>query len=269
MSSDKRRKVQYDLSAYSNNRYAVVKQTFAKRFPTSSSKLRTPVLIDKMEKVRDTRQKEGDTRFFIRHNITDTTEAETFFNTYERMAITYTLNSSSGIKDTELDQIQRRLNLDPVGIKDPDYGDQELYTIHTTIQVAPSTDASAAASATAPAGPPTPAITRSRSGTSTTVPSTSSGPPSTGPTPSLVNQTEYQKTQLCTKLAYCQRQVYIFLRANLGEYMDFTARNLFKAHMERETDGRIKDDSINDVNFFDKDKRYPWEEIKTWVIKTM
>ena len=269
MSSTKRRKVQYDLSAYSNNRYEVVKQTFAKRFPTSSSKLQAPVLIDKMEKIRDTRQKEGNTRYFIRYNITDTTEAETFFNTYEKMAVTYTINSNSGIEDTELDQIQRRLILDPVGIKDPDYSDQELYTIHTTIQVAPSTDASAAASATAPAGPPTPAVTRSRSGTSTTAPSASSGPPPTGPMPSLVNQTDYQKTQLCTKLAYCQRQVYIFLRANLGEYMDHTARNLFKAHMERETEERIKDNSINDVNFFDKDKRYSWEKIKTWVSKTM
>ena len=269
MSSSKRRKVQYDLSAYSNNRYEVVKQTFAKRFPTSSSKLQAPVLIDEMEKVRTARQKAGNTRFFIRYNITDTTEAETFFNSYEKMAVTYTINSNSGIEDTELDQIQRRLHLDPVGIKDPDYSDQELYTIHTTIQVAPSTDASAAASATAPAGPPTPAVTRSRSGTSTTVPSASSGPPPTGSMPSLVNQTEYQKTQLCTKLAYCQRQVYIFLRANLGEYMDFTARNLFKAHMERETEERIKDNSINDVNFFDKDKRYSWEKIKTWVSKTM
>ena len=37
--------------------------------------------------------------------------------------------------------------------------------------------------------------------------------------------------------------------------------------MEGETDERIKDDSINDVNFFDKDKRYPWEDIKTLVIK--
>ena len=135
--------------------------------------------------------------------------------------------------------------------------------------MAPSTDAIAAASATAPAGPPTPAVTRSRSGTSTAVPPTSSGPPPTGPTPSLVNQTGYQKAKLYTRLAYCQRQVYIFLRVNLGEYMDFTARNLLKAHMERETDERIKDDSINDVNFFDKDKRYPWKDIKTWVIKTM
>ena len=163
MSSDKKRKVQYDLSAYNNNRYAVVKQTFAKRFPTSSSKLQAPVLIDEMEKVRNTRQKEGDTRFFIRYNITDTTEAETFFNSYEKMAVTYIINANSGIQDTELDQIQRRLNLDPVGIKDPDFGDEELYTIHNTIQVAPNTDTSAAASATAPAGPPTPAVTRSRS----------------------------------------------------------------------------------------------------------
>jgi len=163
MSSDKRRKIQYDFSAYDTSRYAVVKQKFAKRFPTSSSKLRTPVLIDQMEKVRSKRQKEGNTRFFIRYNITDTTEAETFFNLYEKMAVTYIINTNSGIEDTELDQIQRRLILDPVGIKDPDYSDQELYTIHTTIQVAPNTDASAAASATAPSGPATPAVTRSRS----------------------------------------------------------------------------------------------------------
>ena len=48
------------------------------------------------------------------------------------------------------------------------------------------------------------------------------------------------------------------IRANLGEYMDFTARNLFKTHMERETDKCIEDKSINDTNFFDVDKRYPW-----------
>ena len=39
--------------------------------------------------------------------------------------------------------------------------------------------------------------------------------------------------------------------------------------MERETDERIKDKSINDVNFFDKGNRYPWEDIKAWVIKIM
>ena len=207
MSSDKKRRIQYDLSAWNSSQYAVVKQTFAKRFPTSSSKLQAPVLIDNMEKLRNKRQKEGDTRFFIRYNITNTTEAELFFNVYERMAVTYVINADPEVKGTELDQIQRRLNLDPVGVEDPDYSDEEMYTVHTTVQVAPSTDVSAAASATTPAGPPTPAVTRSRSGTSTTAPLTS-----TGLTPSLVNQTEYQKTKLCTKLAYCQRQVYIFLR---------------------------------------------------------
>ena len=121
MSSDKKRKVQYDLSAYDTSRYAVVKQTFAKRLPTSSSKLQAPVLIDEMEKVRNTRQKRGDTRFFIRYNITDTTEAETFFNVYEKMAVTCIINTNPEVKGTEQDQIERKLSLDPVGVKDPDH----------------------------------------------------------------------------------------------------------------------------------------------------
>ena len=100
MSSSKRRKVQYDLSAYSNNRYEVVKQTFAKRFPTSSSKLQAPVLNDQVEKLRDKRQKEGNTRFFIRYNITDTSEADLFFNFYEKIDVSHTININPEIKGT-------------------------------------------------------------------------------------------------------------------------------------------------------------------------
>ena len=107
MSSDKKRKVAYDLSVYSNSQYAVVKQTFAKRFPTSSSKLQAPVLIDQVEKLRDTRQKEGNTRFFIRYNITDTSKAELFFNFYEKIAVSRIINVNQEIRGTELDQIQR------------------------------------------------------------------------------------------------------------------------------------------------------------------
>ena len=39
--------------------------------------------------------------------------------------------------------------------------------------------------------------------------------------------------------------------------------------MERETDESNEDQSINDTNFFYVDKRYPWKDIKTWVVKTM
>ena len=54
--------------------------------------------------------------------------------------------------------------------------------------------------------------------------------------------------------------------------MDFTARNLLKAHMEsgeRKMSVSKTNPLMADVNFFDKDKRYPWEDIKAWVIKTM
>ena len=129
--------------------------------------------------------------------------------------------------------------MDPVGAKDPDFKDGELYTDPTSIQVVPNTDASVPASTTAPTGPDT-----TVAGASTVTPASPSGSSSTGPTPSFINQTEYQKIEIHTKLVYCQRDVYILFRENLGEYMDFTARNLLKAHMERETDERIKDESI-------------------------
>ena len=39
-----------------------------------------------------------------------------------------------------------------------------------------------------------------------------------------------------------------------------------EAHMETETNQQIEGD---DNTFFDVDKRYPWDDIKKWVIKTM
>ena len=135
MSSDKKRKVSYDLSAYSSSQFTVVKQTFAKRFHTSSNRLQTPILIDTVKSLRNKRQKEGDTRFFIRYNITDSSEAEIFFNFYEKIVVTHAININPEIKGTEQDQIERKLRLDPVGAKDPGYDDEELYTILTTIQV--------------------------------------------------------------------------------------------------------------------------------------
>ena len=65
MPNNKKRKVPYDLSAYNTSRFEVVKKTFAKRFPTSSNKLQSPILIDAVESLRNKRQKQGDTRFFI------------------------------------------------------------------------------------------------------------------------------------------------------------------------------------------------------------
>ena len=51
--------------------------------------------------------------------------------------------------------------------------------------------------------------------------------------------------------------------------MDETARNIFESHMETETNQRIEGGDLDDNTFFDVDKRYPCEDIKKCVIKTM
>ena len=56
---------------------------------------------------------------------------------------------------------------------------------------------------------------------------------------------------------------------NLAKYMDATAKNIFEAYMETETNQCIEGDNLDDNTFFDVYKRYPWEDIKKWVIKTM
>ena len=46
------------------------------------------------------------------------------------------INQANGIVDIELDQLLRRLRVDPIGIKDPDYDDSDLYLSRMTVEVA-------------------------------------------------------------------------------------------------------------------------------------
>ena len=55
----------------------VVKLSFVERLPVSASKLKQRTLVDRVEEVREKSRKQGFTKFFIRHNKTDTSAAET------------------------------------------------------------------------------------------------------------------------------------------------------------------------------------------------
>ena len=83
----------------------MVKLIFVDRFPVSASKVKQRTLSDRVEEVQEQRKQKGLTKFFIRHNKTDTSEAETFFRNYENFTISNMINQANGITDIELDQL--------------------------------------------------------------------------------------------------------------------------------------------------------------------
>ena len=137
-----------DMSVYDGIQANVVNLSFVERFPVSASKFKQRTLADRVEEVREKRRKQRLTKFFIRHNKADTSMAETFFKNYENFTISNMMNQVNGIRDIELHQL---LRVDPIGIKDPDYDDSDLYLSRMVMQVADTTDASEA-SVTTPTG---------------------------------------------------------------------------------------------------------------------
>mgnify|MGYP003329684383 CR=1 FL=1 len=136
------------MSVYDGIQANVVNLSFVERFPVSASKFKQRTLADRVEEVREKRRKQRLTKFFIRHNKADTSMAETFFKNYENFTISNMMNQVNGIRDIELHQL---LRVDPIGIKDPDYDDSDLYLSRMVMQVADTTDASEA-SVTTPTG---------------------------------------------------------------------------------------------------------------------
>ena len=90
-------------STYDGSQGIVVKISFVDHFSVSASKLQQRTLADKVEEVREKRKQKGLINFFIRHNKTDTSEAETFFRNYENFTISNMINQVNGIVDIELD----------------------------------------------------------------------------------------------------------------------------------------------------------------------
>ena len=144
----RRQRFQLDLSGYYDGSQASVsKLIFQDKFPIVTRRLKTKTLIPKLEALRDKRQKEGLTRYFIRHQKTTTTETAKFLRNYEVWSMMTMLNNASGLSDLQCTQLYVRLQKDPVGRATPNYHDSVLYTANQTVQVAPPAPSAAGAPA--------------------------------------------------------------------------------------------------------------------------
>ena len=84
----------------------------------------------------------------------------------------------------------------------------------------------------------------------------------------MVNTTQYRPTDFLSKLKHYQKQVYIILRANVGKHMDPTASAEFRNYVDREQDTIIaRDGDLTDSNFFDRDRRVKWSDMKAFILK--
>ena len=263
-----RKRFTIDTSGYDGSQVNVVRMSFEQRFPLTTRKLNTKKMMSAVEAVRDDRKAKGLTRSFIRHHKTTTTEAVIFLRKYEVWYIKTLLNEANGISDIEADHLYTLLQIDPTGVEPPNYDDNLLYTATQTVQVAdPSTT-------TTPGGVPTARRSSARLAAGSPAPAASSAAAATAPAPAptaaptvLTNSTQYNPTKLHSKMRLYQKELYILFRVNLGEYMDKTAQNVYNAHLRSDDNSRADDDaSLNDTNFFDKDKRYPWADIKSIVL---
>jgi hypothetical protein len=84
----------------------------------------------------------------------------------------------------------------------------------------------------------------------------------------LVNRTQYRPTDFLEKLKHYQKEIYIHLRANLGTHLDATAEAELTNFIDREQATIVTDlgDDLTDANFFDKDNRVKWSDMKTFIL---
>ena len=138
-----RKRFKIDVSAYDGSQANVVKMSFQQRFPITTNRLRVKTLIPDVEALRDKRAQNGLTRSFIRYQKTTTIEAVKFLRTYETWMTTTLLNNATGLNDLDGSHLMTRLQIDPVGVKDPDYTDTLLWTANKVVQVADPATAAA------------------------------------------------------------------------------------------------------------------------------
>ena len=122
--------------------------------------------------------------------------------------ITTLLNNAIGLNDLDGNHLMTRLQIDPIGVKDPNYTDTLLWTANKVVQVADPAAAAAAPAtrrvsarlantATAPAPAPAP------------VPTPNTGTAAPAAPANLVNDLQHVPTHFNTKLKFYQRELCI------------------------------------------------------------
>ena len=276
-----------DFSEYDGSKRRGTIQTFKERFPAASYRLEGPkIKITDLDKIIAKRVERGESKYFIVHQTTTTTEGTKFFRNYERWNVNTLMNASKMKGGPEvIHSMKRLLDDDCIGLTDRPVTDTLCYTPTRGLQIlGNNTILGDAATATFPTTvtPVTPTITTaslrssassaSATTTSTTgdTPDTTADTPTTGPAApaqTLVPNTQFLATDFHRTLLHYQTEMYIALRCNIQHYMDENASIATVNFIEREQRELNKDETLTDKNFFHRDRRLKWKTIKEFVLE--
>ena len=177
-------------------------------------------------------------------------------------------NPSDPVKQRGL---KERLDEDPVGVKDRPYTDTLCYTATEGVRLLESgTDVTEQLSGAmrASAVLTSPPVTRSAAAGGTGTSEDDPGSDAEAPQQQImVNRTQYRTTNFHEQLKTHQEELYIRLRSDLPSYMDPTSSSQLQLHVQKiQQDIAWNDTELTEANFFHRDKRPKWANIKAFVV---
>ena len=180
-----------------------------------------------------------------------------FLNNYEQWNIA-TLMQKIKLSSSEMVGLKNRLDEDCAGTMDRPFTDPLCYTAHVGVQVLDTAGTPSTATTSATARSITTASLRSATGATGTAVAASA-------TQTMVNRTQYRPTDFLNQLKLYQEQLYVWLRANIETYLDSNASSVFVTYMDMEQEKINRDTTLTETNFFDRDRRLKWQDIKTFI----
>ena len=252
-----------DYDGSKKNRHVL---SFAQKFPTSAHRLKSSFEIPELKELVKHRVNELSlSKYFILHKITTTTEGEKFLRLFESWNVIAMVRDYSKNDPQKLKAMKARLDEDCIGLIDRPNSDSRCYEAVAGVAVADATDATATAAPAATAPSIGPASLRSATADTEDSAAAASATAPMGQT--IVNRTQYRPTPFLNMLKHYQTEIYIRLRITIGKYLDPTAAAELHNYVDREQESIIaNDNTLTDVNFFDKDRRVKWSGIKEYII---
>ena len=202
-----------DFSDYNGDRNSGP-QTFADRFPISWKKLKqTVVKLPGLDNLQKQLVAAGKPKKFITHHKTTKDDVKKFLRNYVNWHVQYLMATSKiyASNPAMKEDMKRRLDEDPIGLKDRPHSDVLCYTTHTGVQVADTSTPAGQSAADV--------VTRSASAAASATADV------TATAPTVVNHTQHVPTDFYNKLKHYQKQLYITLRVNITDQMDPTAKD--------------------------------------------
>ena len=276
-----RKQWELNFSMYDGSRRGVTRKSFGERFPITTARLQERFTLPGVEAAIKRMKERGKSGFFIEHDKTTHTDVRTFFKNYELWNIKHRLNTAvRGLSSAQAYDLFERLQREPVGANDPPKEDAKCYTADTVMQTAtavlPATTGAAPPTVSASTAPAPAAGATLRSGATLPPPSSTAAAPAPAPatTPgatlpimsALVNTTIYRATTFLGTMQFHQKELYIAMRNNLGDYMDAAAKCTYENYISQE-DKQLADSmpALTDDGFFLVKNRLKWATIKDFV----